>query len=289
MSYLHIPNLYQDQRILAFRECFAMEKIDGSSANIQWACPKIQFSSGGANRERFLSLFNPEHLATALTELFDDPVTIYGEAYGGKMQGMSATYGEELRFIVFEVKVNNVWLAVPQAEDVARKLGLEFVHYTRVPTDLLALDNERDADSVQAIRNGAGPGKRREGVVLRPPFEVVLNSGDRLIAKHKRDEFRETKTPRTVGKDPLILENAQRVAEEWVTPMRLKHVLQRLPTVTGIEHTGAVVQAMVEDVLREGAGEVTDSRAVRKAVSSAAAAMWKKQVQVIQPCGEQNT
>lgn len=34
MGYLHIDNLYKAQEILAFRTCFALEKIHGTSANV---------------------------------------------------------------------------------------------------------------------------------------------------------------------------------------------------------------------------------------------------------------
>ena len=34
MGYRHIDNLYKNQDILLFRECFALEKIHGTSANV---------------------------------------------------------------------------------------------------------------------------------------------------------------------------------------------------------------------------------------------------------------
>lgn len=281
MSYMHIENLYKDTRILEFKHVYAMEKIHGTSAHISWKDGRLLFSSGGEKYERFVALFNQEALTLGFEAAGVDRAVVFGEAYGGKQQGMSATYGSDLRFIAFEVKIGDLWLAVPQAEQFARALGLDFVHYQLVSSDLDVLNAERDADSVQAVRNGTGPGHKREGVVLRPPFEVRLNNDERLIVKHKRDDFRETQTPRKVGVAPEVLADAQCVADEWVTPMRLTHVLQKLPNVSGMEHTGVVVSAMMEDVLREGAGEIVDSPAVRKAISKATAALWKRKVQQI--------
>ena len=279
MSYQHIENLYKDQRILAFRSVYAMEKIHGTSAHISWKDDKILFSSGGEKHERFVAIFNQEVIFQKLQECGAPHVVIYGEAYGGRQQGMSATYGPNLKFIAFEVKIGDCWLSVPQADVFAKELGLEFVHYTLVSTDMEALNAERDADSVQAVRNGMGVGLKREGIVLRPPFEVKLNNGERLIAKHKRDDFSETKTPRAVGVVPEVLTDARKVSDEWVTHMRLEHVLQKLPNATGMEHTGDVVKAMVEDVLREGAEEIVDSPLVRKEISRAASQLWKVRVQ----------
>lgn len=36
MSYMHIDNLYKSQTLLMFRECYALEKIHGTSAHVMW-------------------------------------------------------------------------------------------------------------------------------------------------------------------------------------------------------------------------------------------------------------
>jgi len=179
MGYLHIPNLYKNTEILLFKECYALEKIHGTSTHISWKNGKINFSSGGEKYEKFEKLFNIKELEKKFKELFECDVVIYGEGYGGKCQGMSGTYGKELKFIVFDIKVDGNWLDVSNAEDVAKKLGLEFVDYVKIKTELKLLDKERDKNSTQAIRNGCG-GKLREGIVLRPLIEVTKNNGSRI-------------------------------------------------------------------------------------------------------------
>jgi hypothetical protein len=271
MGYMHINNLYKDTRILEFRHVYAMEKIHGSSAYITWKDGVLTHSLGQAVQ------LDTERLTRVFMSCASPHITVFGEGYGGKIQKMKATYGDVQRFVAFEVKIGDTWLSVPQAEVFVKALGLEFVHYKLVSTDMSELDAERDADSVQAVRNGMGAGHMREGVVLRPPFEVTLNNGERLITKHKRAEFAETKTPRVVGVEAEVLADARRVAEEWVTPMRFAHVMQRLPHATSVSYTKDVCAAMIEDVLREGAGEIVDSKEVRRAVSSAAARMFTRQ------------
>lgn len=151
------------------------------------------------------------------------------------------------------------------------------MHYARVPTDLAALDAERDAPSEQARRNGVTDGdKPREGVVLRPVIELRDNAGERILCKHKRDEERETQSPRDATVDPArlaVLTEAADIAEEWVTPRRLEHVLDKI-TATDTSHVRVVIDAMVEDVLREGAGEVVDSKEARAAISRKAATLF---------------
>lgn len=283
MGYLHIDNLYKNTEILLFKECYALEKIHGSSAHLQWKDDKIIFFSGGEKHETFKKIFDEEFLTNKFKELFEGiNITIFGEVYGGKCQGMSETYGKEMKFVVFDVKVGGNWLDVPNAENVAKKLNLEFVDYVKVATDLELLNAERDKDSTQAIRNGCGEGKLREGVVLRPLIEVTKNNGDRIIVKHKRDEFLETKTKREVNPEQLkILEDAKAIAEEWVTPMRLNHVLDKLGNPTEIEKTGIVIKAMIEDVTREAKGEIKESKQAMQFIGKKTAELYKRRVSKI--------
>jgi len=278
MSYMHIDNLYRVQDILLFKECYALEKIHGTSANLTWRNRRLTFSSGGASATVFESIFDRQDLERKLTEkMGDEDVTIYGEAYGGKMQSMSGTYGKELRFVVFDVKIHDLWSSVPQAHDFATGLGLEFVHYVKIAATIEAVNVERDADSVQAVRNGVGPGKKREGIVLRPLIELRKNNDERLIAKHKGDDFRETKTVREIDPEKMkVLEEAGAVAEEWVTAMRLEHVLDKIPKPWDIKQTPQVIVAVIEDVVREGSGEFVDSPEVRKAIGKKAAEKFKQ-------------
>lgn len=83
MGYRHIDNLYKDQRILLFRECFALEKIHGTSAHVSWTeAEGVRFSSGGEKHERFVKLFDEAALRTAFMGLGHPTVIVYGEAYG---------------------------------------------------------------------------------------------------------------------------------------------------------------------------------------------------------------
>jgi len=280
MGYLHINNLYKDQEILLFKRCYALEKIHGTSAHIQFKEGKLRFFSGGEKHERFVKLFDEEKLLKVFNEHFQDDLILFGEAYGGSQQGMSETYGKELKFIVFDAKIGRCWLDVPKAETVTKLFDLEFVDYNEVDTSLESIDKERDRESTQAIRNGIGEGKMREGIVLRPLIELIKNNGSRIIVKHKRNEFMETKTPREV--DPAKLEllvKAKEIADEWVTLMRLKHVLDKFEGEETIENTGKVIKAMQEDILREAEGEIVISPDATKLIGRSTALMYKNYLQ----------
>jgi len=295
MSYMDIDNLYKDTTIVdLFKECYATEKIHGTSAHIRFdpnnAGGQTSFFSGGVDHAKFTALFDKDKLTEIFKESeFPGVVFVYGEAYGGKCQGMGATYGPELRFIVFEVKVGEHWLSVPKAENVALRLGLEFVHYRKIPATAEAVEAECLLDSVQAVRNGRGEGRMREGVVLHPLIELRKNNGGRVIAKHKRPEFRET--TKEVNIDPAKREayaSAKVVAEQWVTPMRLTHVLDKLNMKADLGNMRMIINGMFDDVKKEGVGfEWTPE--IQKFIGSETAKIVKQRIAIELKEGHEST
>lgn len=261
MGYLHIDNLYKAPEIL---ECYALEKIHGTSAHLKFHDGKLTFFAGGESHDRFVSLFDADALLATFAAKFTaaDTITLYGEAFGGKQQGMSATYGTVLRFMVFDVLLNDQWMDVASAAAVAEEFGLRFVPYERGPISLDWLDSQRDRDSLVAVE----PGKRREGIVIRPIREMTRKDGKRFIYKHKRDEFRETATPREVDPSKVaVIAEASAIADEWVTPMRLSHVLQRVPY-NDDRDIITIIRAMQEDVHRESEGEIVWTKEAASAI-----------------------
>ncbi len=280
MAYQHIDNLYKNQDILMFTECYAMEKIHGTSAHISYNKGEVKFFAGGGNYDNFVALFDVDDLKKRFDEVIigDENVVVYGESYGGKQQGMSNVYGKDGKFVSFEVKIGETWLNVPKAEQIVVGLDLEFVHYNRIPTNMSAIDAERDASSVQAMRNGTGE-HPREGIVLRPIEEVTKNNGNRIISKHKTDAFSEIKTPRDVSPEKLrVIEEARAIADEWVTPMRLEHIISSNGLELCMENIGRVIPLMIEDIIREAEGEIKDSADARKEIGRQTALLIKRRL-----------
>lgn len=291
MGYLHIDNLYKNQDVLLFRELYALEKLHGTSAHIGFVTDKstkfdmgtkeqhavvetaeglFEVFSGGTTLNNFYKLFDVNTLPKKLAELGVAEIAIHGELYGGNQQKQAWRYGKELKFCVFDIKIHGSWLSVPKAEELAKTLGFEFVSWTKIPGTVEACNAARDAPSVQAKRNGVEGDQPMEGVILRPLMELTDNRGQRIIAKHKRAEERETATERKVedASKTKVMADAAAIANEWVTETRLDHVLDKLPHDIGVESTGLVIKAMLEDVLREGAGEIVDSKEARNAISA---------------------
>jgi hypothetical protein len=285
MGYASIQNLYKDKQILAFKQVYCMEKCEGTSSHIGYRKDedKLFFYSGGANRDTFVALFNQEDLIQRFRTLAEEHgvnrICLYGEAYGGKIQKMAESYGKDMNFIAFDANVDEKWLSVTQSEKLANQLGVEFVPYEFVDATEEALNHERDRDSIIAIRRGMGEGKKREGVVLRPPFEVTTNNGERICAKHKREDFAEHKSKRSLDVDPAVLENAEAIAEEWCVMNRLHHVIQHL-TINGrepmMEDMSKIINEMVADIYREAKGEIIQSKLVERAIGTKTVKLFKQ-------------
>lgn len=264
---------------MLFKECYALEKIHGTGAYIGWKNKSIRFFPSGSKDSGFSALFDREELIRKFIETKHESIMVYGEAYGGKLQKMSETYGNELKFVAFDVEIGGTWLSVPKADSFVKWLGLEFVHYDCIPCTIDDLNRVRDSDSAQAARNGMGSGKIREGVVLRPLEEFTKNEGSRIISKYKREEFSETNTPRELTPEQqAVLSDAKDIAEEWATEMRLTHVLDKLNCEPSSGNTGKVIAAMVEDIKREAAGEIVVSKEAISEIGKATAAMFKNRL-----------
>ena len=142
---------------------------------------------------------------------------------------------------------------IPDAEKIAKSIGLEFVDYVKGPNTAEWIETQSNLHSVQAIRNGIGEGKPREGVVVRPINECILENGQRAITKHKNAAFWEIKSRRPLGERVKVLENVLEIVDEWVTQERFKHVtdrgLQKKEDKTVIlSDIKTFIELMVEDV-----------------------------------------
>ncbi len=272
MGYMKITNLYKNARILDIcDEVYALEKVHGTSAHLSWNKNQLHLSSGGSNHREFCALFDTEDLIETLKALYwDQKLTIYGEAYGGKLLKMAAVYGNALSFVAFDVRWNGRWLDVPEAQKVVKLLELSFVDYKKGPATEAFVDAERDKPSVEAMCRGMGNKHVREGIV-RPLHEIVCKDHGRLIAKHKTRQFSEVSSLRSLSPEKLKrLKKADEIAKEWCTPMRLEHVLQHVPAPLTIKNMRCVLNAMLEDIRKESEGEIEWSPEAEKAIKTLA-------------------
>ena len=299
MGYIHIESLYKLPIFFKqFKEVFAMEKIHGTSSWITFETNHdLNYHSGAETTDNFKALFDDKHLQDNLMKISIEnnwnKIKIHGEAYGGKQQGMSETYGNKLKFIVFDIfvvdnneEIQDKFLNIPEAEKIAIELGLEFVYYKKIKNTPELIEEEAEKESIQAIRNGKGIGKSKEGIVIRPIDETYI-LGKRAIAKYKNKEFWEIKSRRPLGEVLKILENQDEIINEWLTEMRFQHVLDRVLQMKEKKEfekkdIKIVIDLMVEDIFRESQGEIIWSNDIEKAIKRKTGIMFKNNAKYLE-------
>jgi len=287
MGYAHIENLYKNQDILLFKECYALEKVHGMSAWITLNREKgLSFYAGNASEVSFKALFDVDKVKAHLESLGCEEATVYGEVHGGSIMQAGKVYGLKMAFVVFDLCIDRLFVSVPQMDELLTKFGFEVMPYRKIPTTTEAIDAERDAPSVVSVRRGITTPMPREGVVLRPLIELTKNNGDRVICKHKIEKHSERMTPQKV-EDPAklkVLSEAKAIADEWVTLNRLDHVVSKLeaPNRLGraltMQDTLTLVNAMKEDVTREAKGEIVVSKHAITAIGKKTVELFKQRL-----------
>ena len=299
MGYLHINNLAKDDKVLLFKEVWATEKVHGTSAHVSWNPDqqRIVYFSGGASAESFRALFDGAFEERFMKLVGQNgkgvEVVVYGEAYGGKMQGMRLTYGNELRFIAFEVRIGCYWLSFDKVREIAKDLGLEVVPGKVIPATEEALTEYRNSPSEVAVLRGCQDNTDRfgnkpplrEGIVIRPLVEMRTDDNSRVMAKFKNPCFSERESRKDADfpserKQETL--RAEAAAKDFTTETRLEHVLDALglkePT---LQDTPKVIKGMVEDILREGAGEVEDSKTLRREIGRISVKLFRQKLGIL--------
>lgn len=164
------------------------EKIDGTNIRVIWDGNKIRFAGKNENSSIPARLYeflqcNLGGTSELLGEMFPDGCVLYGEGYGGKIQGAQKTYGGTERFILFDVYANGVWICRDAVESVADALDIPVV-------PIIYTGNLYDA--IRVARDGFTSkfGEfTAEGIVARPMVEMFNNRGERIITKIKHKDF----------------------------------------------------------------------------------------------------
>lgn len=177
------------------------EKIDGTNIRIGWNGNGVQF--GGRNRNSQL----PGQLRMYMEDYFTDAllssvfqgagsITLIGEGYGGKIQKMGKVYGDEQRFILFDVFVEpcenhplGIWIERDSVQDIACQLGIPSVRIVMTCSLIdgyqLVKNCPHSLESFAAKEDGA----MMEGLVGRPVVEMRNRFGSRIITKIKVKDF----------------------------------------------------------------------------------------------------
>ena len=149
-------------------------------------------------QDTFVNADNFDRIQTTLT----DPVVLYGEGYGGKIQSGVSIYGypESPAFILFDVWVQDhrnplggYWLDRTKVCEIADGLAIPVVPLAVVNGSVIGLATLRQA--VYDVRyNGVvshcgRSGAAAEGIVGTPKVQLFNRRGHRIITKIKARDF----------------------------------------------------------------------------------------------------
>jgi ATP-dependent RNA circularization protein (DNA/RNA ligase family) len=184
---------------LANNEWVFTEKVDGT--NIRVMCPPYQedgkqygITFGGRTEaaqipaflvQRLIERFHGEETRAKLAAMFPESgACLYGEGYGHRIQKDGGRYrADSVDFVLFDVKVGDVWLERHNVEDIAAKLDLDVAPLIGFGTlhDMLKTAQE-------GFQSRWG-NFTAEGIVARPRVELRTRAGQRIITKVKHKDF----------------------------------------------------------------------------------------------------
>ena len=163
------------------------EKVDGTNIRVMWDGERVRY--GGKTDNAQIPAFLLHKLDDMFpTNLFrklypDVPMCLYGEGYGSKIQKKGKEYSDTQSFILFDVRIGDVWLKLEDVEDVAEILNILVVPILGFGTLTEAVD---------FVWKGFGSdlsATQAEGLVLRPETELLDRLGHRIITKIKYKDF----------------------------------------------------------------------------------------------------
>ena len=178
---------------LANNEWEFTEKVDGTNVRIHWDGANVKFGGRTDNAQMPVSLmehlnghFTPQRLSDVFSDITPDtnPVTLYGEGYGAKIQKGGGDYRPDQGFILFDILVGKWWLKREDIEFMAGHLGVPI-------TPIIGRGTL--ADAIDLCEKGFQSRLRDsepEGLVIRPSVELKARSGNRIITKLKLRDFK---------------------------------------------------------------------------------------------------
>ena len=175
------------------------EKVDGTNIRVIWNGleEKVEFK-GKTNKSEM-----PNHLLNKLQILFDKNklketfgkddndnfpiICLYGEGYGYKIQsgGKYFVNPNDVSFVLFDIKIGNIWLNRKSIEEIANKLEINIVPKVGKGT----IDGAIKYVKSKPKSHFGFKDFVMEGLVIRPKYELLDRRGHRIITKIKVRDF----------------------------------------------------------------------------------------------------
>ena len=163
------------------------EKVDGTNIRIMWDGANLTFGGKTDNAQIpvfLINKLNESFNAEMFKEHFTDPMCLYCEGYGAKIQRGGGNYKSDgVDVVLFDIKIGDWWLKRDSILEIAGKLNVQ----------IIPIIGEGDLiDMIGMVRDGfksTWGDFMAEGIVARPKVELKTRSGHRIITKIKHRDF----------------------------------------------------------------------------------------------------
>lgn len=262
------------------------EKIHGANFGVHIDKEnQITFSRRSAILEEGENFFNYQKLAPELEKCIlqlkkiipfslTSEVSVYGELFGGgfykdQVQGAKRVqsgveYHPDIKFMAFDVKVNDKFLTARDSYLALTKAGFDKAPVIKICKnfdEVLQMNPNFKSMVPQYYGLTCEEDNLAEGYVIKPALhEGVLGNGKRIILKNKREGFSERKgkkhTPRVIV---TMSDNDSKVYQEvsrYINDNRLNNVLSKEGTLQGKDFprvVGLLLQDALEDFEKDNA------------------------------------
>ena len=293
-QYPHIKNLDDTPGIFDLPEVIVTEKIHGSGMRIglidgcvRFGGRRLEFtniSPQSKDGQGFVSWALETGLGEKIAKTFQNhDIIFYGEWHGSGtpqkgwpqiQKGIRYIKGNDFR--IFDIRLDGKYLSQDQLSEFAEKAGLKTMPILcRGKPERKIFDSFIDTMSLLGAENGiAYPENTMEGIVIRPIQFLWEENREPVMAKHKIGKWAERASEQRHPKIPKqkkeIPAGAKEFAEEFVTDVRLEHILDQLKEENiPIEKSamGEVMKRMGQDIKREGNSTLINAHLEWKDVS----------------------
>jgi len=171
------------------------EKVDGTNIRVIWDGYAVTFKGKTDKAEMFPGVverlqeyFTVEKMDSFFCTNGERTITLYGEAYGGKIQ-KGKTYRNDVDFILFDVLSTRddgkeTWFSHEAVYETSLALEIKLVPLVMVGS--LSTAVEMCKKGFESRLRSTPP----EGLVIKPKIELKNKVGERIITKLKLSDFK---------------------------------------------------------------------------------------------------